>query len=257
MVLGFVKLLTYLRIIKSYALIIRLCYDVFFKSLPFTTFFYLYNMLFAIQYYYIGVDTGGHPDPLHGDGNDYSRLSRFIAFFIWSYRTSLGDLETPNAAIWETALGDNSGFMVYLTWCVWMIHQFFLLIVFLNFFIANISQVYENELANTNLYEYLQKANMNLEAEQTLSFLGFVKIYEFFILTGAVDDVINDYTSDEWQGFIARIKHNQKHESALLGAKIERVESTVNSKIGAIDTRMGRLEEMQIKILSEIQSLKK
>ena len=55
-----------------------------------------------------------------------------------------------------------------------MIHQFFLLIVYLNFFIANISQVYDYDLANTIQNEYTQKAQMNREAEPILRFLGLV-----------------------------------------------------------------------------------
>ena len=43
----------------------------------------------------------------------------------------------------------------------------------------------------------MQKALMNLEAEQTLRFLGQVGRDQFFILTGAVNDVL-DEIMDEW-----------------------------------------------------------
>ena len=160
----------------DFAQIIRLCYNVFYAASSFSFFFYVFVVLFALIYRTLGNDTGGHPDPGHGDGNDYERINSFAALVMYSYRTSIGDLEAPNAQIWEDSLGkSNMYFMVYLTWVVWMVHQYFMLIVFLNFLIAIVSQVYENDLAKTLQNDYTQKAEMNLEAEHLLTAIGFME----------------------------------------------------------------------------------
>ena len=104
-VLTFIKLFLYSRVFKEFGLIIRLCYEVFYKAFTFSVFFYLFNLIFTFLYIYLGVDIGGFPDSGHGDGNDYMWLNHFISVFLYSYRISIGDIEVPNAMIWETALG--------------------------------------------------------------------------------------------------------------------------------------------------------
>ena len=120
--------------------------------------------------------------------------------------------------------------MLYLTWMIWMSHKYFLHIVFMNFLIAIISQVYENDLANTYQNEYTQRAEMNLEAEQLLTFLGFMKKYSLYVLTADVNDVV-DENLKEWQGYVAQIKQNQRHES-------ERLQRMINDKITSVEDKI-------------------
>ena len=40
-------------------------------------FFYLVIIFFGFSYEVLGNSTGGHPDPEHGDGDDYERLTPF------------------------------------------------------------------------------------------------------------------------------------------------------------------------------------
>ena len=80
----------------------RLTYNVIFAASAFSIFYYLMVLFFAYGYYILGVQYGGHPDPNHGDGNDYERLTRMAGLFMYSYRTSIGDLEAPNAEYWKT-----------------------------------------------------------------------------------------------------------------------------------------------------------
>ena len=192
-VLSFIKLFLFSRVFKEFGLIIRLCYKVFSKAFTFSIFFYLFNLIFTFLYLYLGVDIGGFPDNGHGDGNDYKWLTHFISVFLYAYRISIGDIEVPNAMIWEVALGEEGmSFMLYLIWLIWMSHQYFMLIVFMNFLIAIISQVYEDDLANTYQNEYTQRAEMNLEAEQLLTFLGFMQKYNLYILTGDINDIVDE-----------------------------------------------------------------
>ena len=108
---------------------------------------------------------------------------------MYTYRISIGDIEVPNVDVWETALGENnSKFMLYLTWVIWMVNQYILLIVLMNFLIAIISQVYEDDMTNKLENEYVQKAEMNLESQQVLSTIHLIKKYSFYILSGPKQD---------------------------------------------------------------------
>lgn len=150
MIFGFIKLLQYLRANHGLAQIIRLCYNVFYEAKAFTLFFIFCGIEFGLLYYLAGVDIGGHPDTNHGDGNDYERLLTFIGVFLYAMRTSIGDLQAPNAIIWD----NRSEAMVYLIWIIWIFNIYFMLIVYLNFLIAIISQVYENDQANYEANSY-------------------------------------------------------------------------------------------------------
>ena len=127
----------YLRVFSEYGRIIRLCYRVLYDSRSFSIYFYLYISLFALLFKCSGTDIGGHNDPMHGDGNDYENLPMFLNFFMYAFRTAIGDLGAPNASVWLKI--SNSHFMIYVIWAIWMIEIYFLLIVFLNFLIAIIS----------------------------------------------------------------------------------------------------------------------
>ena len=60
---------------------------------------------------------------------------------LYLYRTAIGDLEAPNGKYWAIINNNNQHqtFIIYTIWAVWMIEQYFMLIVSLNFLIAIIS----------------------------------------------------------------------------------------------------------------------
>ena len=121
LILGFLKTLLYLKVFRHFGQIIRLFYNVSTAAASFMIFFHLCNGLFALIYQINGVDYGGHPDDRHGSGDDYERLTKFLAYFIYTYRGSIGDLEAPNAILWTKLMEDPQP-MVYLIWFVWMTH---------------------------------------------------------------------------------------------------------------------------------------
>ena len=106
----------------------RLSFEVFFAANAFSVFFYMVVVYFAFSYQILGNQAGGHPDPEpHGDGDDYERLTPFIALIMYSYRTSIGDLDVPNAMVWADLNNDakttnqKGTIIVYLIWIVWMV----------------------------------------------------------------------------------------------------------------------------------------
>ena len=95
----FLKLCMFLRIYEKAAQIIRLCYNVIFVAIYFSIFLFTWVLVFSLIYLILGNTVGGHSDTGH-DGDDYERLNSFAGVFMFSYRTAIGDLETPNGIIW-------------------------------------------------------------------------------------------------------------------------------------------------------------
>lgn len=75
----------------------RLSYNVLFAANAFSMFFYMVIIFFAFAYLILGNSSSG--GDLHKDG-EYARLPHFMGLVLYSYRTAIGDLESPNAFIW-------------------------------------------------------------------------------------------------------------------------------------------------------------
>ena len=89
----------------------RLGFNVFYAASVFSIFFYLVIIFFAFGYLILGNTPGGHPDIGygHGDGDDYERFDAFTGMMLYSYRTAIGDLESPNVNLWTLIkLNDQS-----------------------------------------------------------------------------------------------------------------------------------------------------
>ena len=104
-----------------------------------------------------------------------------------------------------------------------------MLIVMLNFLIAVISQVYEEDLDAASETNYLQKSMMNLESEHLMFFLCLRERRQFFILTGAIKD--NFEQNEEWHGLIQKIKSNHKIETSKIEDKIKALEQRIDEKM--------------------------
>ena len=62
--------------------------------------------------------------------------------------------------------------MITLIWLVWVLHQFLVLVILLNFLIAIISQSYENVMTKLEIFKYKTRVDFNLECLQVQEFLG-------------------------------------------------------------------------------------
>ena len=62
----------------------------------------MWVLIFTFVYMILGNKTGGHADQekFGHTGDDYERLSFFWGLFMYSYRTAIGDLESPQAEDW-------------------------------------------------------------------------------------------------------------------------------------------------------------
>ena len=90
------------------------------------------------------------------------------------FRISSGDFAVDNYK------DQYPGFLVPLTWTIWVIAVFILNIVFMNFIIAVISESYEKVMQKLVAESYRVKANMIVEREMLLTKLNDKEKKDYF-----------------------------------------------------------------------------
>jgi hypothetical protein len=76
---------------------------------------------------------------------EYDSLPSFAQFFIHALRNSIGDITVPDYAKWTLMASQNkfAYSMIYLLWIMFIMQEYFMMILLLNFLIALISQSFE------------------------------------------------------------------------------------------------------------------
>ena len=122
------------------------------KLIPFLTLFLEIIIVFVFIQYALGLNF--HLDE---DGNDtpYTTIG-FLAYFFFIFRTSLGDFEVDPYS--ELPLLSQ-----YVMWAFWLLIVFSNTIIFLNFLIAVITDVYEQIMETRTEEIFLKKAEMLVE----------------------------------------------------------------------------------------------
>ena len=128
---------------------------------------------------------------LHCSSANYRQIAGSCSLYTtkWKLEGFKGQqLTSPDdLAIWKLSSDDiielakakpnacalNSPFMVGVIWAVYMLEQFFMMIVLLNFLVAIISQVYEEDMVMETQNTYSQRCEMNLEVDEVLRLSGF------------------------------------------------------------------------------------
>ena len=111
----------------------------------------------------------------------------------------------------EDKLRDGNGINMYLIWIVWYANVFMMTILLFNFIVAVLFQSYEQIIHDMEAHRYKQKAELLVEAQRVLTWLGFNKAgdYDTAILIRKKkfsDDVADRLDKEKWQGFTKSIK---------------------------------------------------
>ena len=112
--------------------------------------------------------------------DDYSNLPGFVRVIISIFRTSIGDIQAYDYGEWkdkdkkeETLLlegetpEDNSDFLraqpiaIAIIWAIWYFNIFFMVIIFANFLIAEVSVTFEDVKNLGNVFLNREKAKFN------------------------------------------------------------------------------------------------
>jgi hypothetical protein len=120
---------------------------------------------FSIVIIILGAEVPNDDD----QGNIYAGLPEFVKILIHNFRLAVGDLIAPNIGIWKTnfitvpavdeysesrqEMGDNnSQAALVMVWSMWIINIFLMLIIMLNFLIAEVGQIYDNVKSSGKLF---------------------------------------------------------------------------------------------------------
>ena len=102
----------------------------------------------------------------HSLANGYTDLSPFFGFFLNSFENSIGNINAPSIADYQTkgkTLSPLDKVCIYLIYLFWWLAQIVLLMVLLNFVIALISQYYEDVMNSAEMHTYVMRQQLNHE----------------------------------------------------------------------------------------------
>ena len=95
--------------------------------------------------------------------------------------------------------------MISLIWTFWVLHQFMIVIILLNFLIAVLSQSYEMVMSKASISTYLHRCELNMECLRVQAHIGLLEPINLFTIACA-DSHEGDEGSDEWLGFVSEVK---------------------------------------------------
>lgn len=168
------KLMYFLRISGELSKLIKLVRQVFSDVFAFTFFFFGWVFVFVMLYQIAGIDLVDKQTE-----GPYKDLNRGLALYIQSFRNSFGDITDPLYDFWlidnhKSPKLKSSNFFVLWAWFLFIFHEFFLLIVLLNFLIAIVSQSYDNIMDSQEVEKQQSRIFLNNEAAIILDFINFV-----------------------------------------------------------------------------------
>lgn len=160
-------------------------------------FFTIFNRIIEVEF---GLD-------------DYTLVESNIALFLQTYRNSIGDLAVPMYPRWELLVRSEDpndqivgNVMIFIVWFMWIVHQFIMLILLLNFLIAIVSQSYENVMQQSETMLYDQRIELNKETILTLEFFGKLRNFKALIVASLTDEARSEESEGDWKGLVTNMK---------------------------------------------------
>ena len=145
--------------------------------MPFMIFMLSWVVLFSLEFQILGLEV---------DPEEYEGLGWKAIYMLQSYRNSIGDLAAPGTSKWSEAAIDSpnaSWMMIYAVWFIWLLNQYLVLIILLNFLIAVISTSYETVMEDELFHKYQARVAFNRECRLLLSAFGLQTRYDMMIVS--------------------------------------------------------------------------
>ena len=140
------------------------------------------------------------------DRGDYPKVQKFLVIFLQNFRLSLGDisaLEYDNS--WGKADASLRYYAIIIIWFFWVLNIFFMMIVLMNFLIAEVSQTYDKVKSDGKMLLYQKKAELNLLAFKIFKMFGKRSYFKVIVFTYPKD---GDNGDEDGDGFSAKITNN-------------------------------------------------
>ena len=169
---AFIKFLFLIRIYPSIGFTIRMLGKVMCDLYQFFIFTIMYNALFATLFGILSPELGG----------EYDDINPGLKWMLFVFRNALHDFQIESGGFMITfeegtdpKVIDHFRFTMYLTWLIWLGNVVLMTILLLNFVIAVINQTYEQVMGDVGAHIYRQKAELVVEAQQILMWLGYYR----------------------------------------------------------------------------------
>ena len=132
----------FMRINTKFGMLVELVRRVSYDVIPFTIFTFMWVGGITVLYIVLGS---------YDSFDEKSLINPFIGHLISTFENMIGNINNPTYKFWSDNIknshDDNYSNLslatIYVIWFLWLVNQFFLLIILLNFLIAVISQSYE------------------------------------------------------------------------------------------------------------------
>lgn len=238
---SFIKQLNNLRIRNDISFIARMLGTVMLKLTPFLFLF----LSMIIVFMFIQITLGLH---FHGDGDNAAYASGIgpMAYFLFLVRTSLGDFEVEQYA-------DLPLLSQYFIWVFWLVIVFANTIIFLNFLIAVITDVYEQIMDTRTEEIFLKKAELLLEIIEVAGTGGIESNIATILISRSKKKTKQE---NEWNGFFSELKQHMSSKCGELTQHAEKnqvgtlkiIEETHKETSSAIRKLQARVDEMARKL---------
>jgi hypothetical protein len=134
------------------------------------------------------------------------------------FRNSIGDIAEINYGVWtrtddeELPLLSSYNFAIVSLWTFWFLNMFIMLIVILNFLIAEVSQTYDKVKSSGKTFLYLSKASVNKIAFEYRHSLGYGQKDKFVTLVFKSPKDMSNLAGqgDDMFGFTTAVKNELK-----------------------------------------------
>jgi len=184
-----IKLMQFLRYNENFGFLIQMILTVFIDLFPFLTIFVVLVFFFSLVMVITDADF---------ERDDYSKVDRFICLFLQVFRNSVGDIGAVRYKHWldaEQAGETTKGYAMLIIWFFWVVNIFIMLIVMLNFLIAEVSQTYDKVKGQGKMLLYQKKAELNLLACKIFKMFGRRSSFKVLVFTGPKHEA--DLADDE------------------------------------------------------------
>ena len=101
--------------------------------------------------------------------------------------------------------------MIYSIWLVWIVNQYVVLIILLNFLIAIISQSYDNVMSKQIMSKYQNRSAINRELRLSMKAVGLK--HKMNVATMSATCSNGGDGDNSWDGFVKTIKKFVKREN--------------------------------------------
>jgi len=154
-ILIYMKITNYARVYHKFGFLIKMITVTINNMRVFLCYYALYIIFFTYFYYILKVDPGNEQNIKFYPPIDYPALDKYFALFLMTLRNSIGDLASPDYSFWledkqVTVNGEEKTttyndipvsklIVIYLIWSFWVMQLLLMIIILLNFLIADIS----------------------------------------------------------------------------------------------------------------------